>query len=91
MYKASDIRFNHVLKSKREKEKYKDRDLLGWLENKVKEIQKKKEKIINVDIGMDLMIGFKKKKKKKPSISYPVNRYTKNLHKYLNKKKNNKN
>ena len=71
MYKASDIRFNHVLKSKREKEKYKDRDLLGWLENKVKEIQKKK--------------------KKKPSISYPVNRYTKNLHKYLNKKKNNKN
>jgi len=43
-------------------------------------------KIINEDIGMDLMLGFGKKKKKLKPTSYPINKYTINLHNYINKK-----
>ena len=48
-------------------------------------------KIINEDIGMDLMIGFGKRKKKTKPATYPINRYTINLHKYINKTKQNEN
>tara|TARA_R100001082_G_scaffold35561_1_gene18554 strand:+ start:6020 stop:6196 length:177 start_codon:yes stop_codon:yes gene_type:complete len=48
-------------------------------------------KIINEDIGMDLMIGFNNKKKKTKPDPYPINKYTTNLHKYINKTKKNEN
>ena len=47
-------------------------------------------KIINEDIGLDLILGFNNKKKKTKASTYPVNKYTVNLHRYINKIKKNK-
>jgi hypothetical protein len=47
-------------------------------------------KIIKEDIGLDLMLGFGKKEKKLKLTPYPINKYTINLHKYINKIKKNK-
>ena len=37
------------------------------------------------------MIGFNNKKKKTKPDPYPINKYTTNLHKYINKTKKNEN
>ena len=46
-----------------------------------------KKNIINKDIGMELMIGSQSKKEKKKISKYPINRFTTNIHKYMNKSK----
>jgi hypothetical protein len=46
-----------------------------------------KKNIINKDIGMELMMGSQSKKEKKKISKYPLNRFTTNIHKYMNKSK----